>query len=243
VVPLPDLHLRRRHAVATPTGTPMSGAGTSQEFYGVREYNPSDGLRHIHWKSSARWGRLMVREFERHAIMSVGLLLDAQERNVSGTEHWSNLEYLVRAAASVARHVAGLYCQIGFGVGGEREILIAPGPASSLEWDILYQLAVLQPGGVSVADVALRLGERLPPETVVYCFSLSTPARLAQALGVLGDQGMTVRWFCAAPESFGGPDGRGREVPAVARAESRGVVEVVQLHPGLPLDRVMTHAV
>ena len=239
--PLPDLPMRRPRALMTPTGTPFGAGGTSQEFYGVREYNPSDGLRHIHWKSSARFGRLMVREFERHSVTSVAVLLDACQRHVSGDEHWGNLEYQVRAAASICRQVAGLYCHMAFAAGGKREVVVESRPAAEAEWQVLYELAVLEPGPMPLDGVAFRLGESLPRNTVVYCLSLSTSPALAQALTVLTDQGMAVRWYCAEREAFSARDAPMRR-DGVARSPEMGMPDVIQLHPGMPLAKAFTHA-
>ncbi|NOY79464.1 MAG: DUF58 domain-containing protein [Kiritimatiellaeota bacterium] len=243
IEPLPELNIRRRRAVVAPTGTPFGAAGSSQEFYGVREYNASDGMRHIHWKSSARLGRLMVREFERHAVASVAILLDAEARYVSGRSYWSNLEYQVRAAASICRHAAGLYCQTAFATGGEREFILPPMLSAQAEWDVLRCLAALRPGPAPLAPAALRLGEHLPPDSTVFCLSLSEDEELRRALDVLAEHGMGVRWFCAAPESFRNerrlPDRRlNRSAPN--RKRSPGRPEPVLLAPGLPLRRVLS---
>src|SRR5262249_56825539 len=45
-----------RHAVVTP--------GAQAELHGLRDYRPGDSPRAVHWRSSARRGRLLVREFE-----------------------------------------------------------------------------------------------------------------------------------------------------------------------------------
>ncbi len=243
IEPLPELNIRRRRAVVAPTGTPFGAAGSSQEFYGVREYNAGDGMRHIHWKSSARLGRLMVREFERHAVASVAILLDAEARYVSGRSYWSNLEYQVRAAASICRHAAGLYCQTAFATGGEREFILPPMLSSQAEWDVLRCLAALRPGPNPLAPAALRLGEHLPPDSTVFCLSLSEDAELGRALGVLAEHGMGVRWFCAAPEDFRterrSSERRVRR-PFASHRRPAARPQPVLLAPGLPLRRVLS---
>jgi uncharacterized protein (DUF58 family) len=53
-----------------------SRAGTGTELFGVREYRPGDPLRRIHWRSSARHGELIVREYEPPGIQSLGIFCD-----------------------------------------------------------------------------------------------------------------------------------------------------------------------
>lgn len=50
-----------------------SSAGDSEEFFGLRDYRPGDPLQRMHWKSFARLGQPIVKEFqteffERHAL-------------------------------------------------------------------------------------------------------------------------------------------------------------------------------
>ena len=238
VEPLPDLVLKHRHTLVSTAGSPVSAAGASQEFYGVRKYNPSDGFRCIHWKTSARFGRLMVREFERNAVMSVAVLLDANEHFVSGPEHWSNLEYQVRAAASVCRHLAGLYCNFALGAGGSKKIILPPKLASESEIENLYQLAILQPGRVPLAEVVYDLAESLPNDTMVFCLSLATPRPLAEALHVLRLQGMSVRWYCARRDAFRENNGKADTPAADVDGQTTMLVQAAELHPGMPLARV-----
>jgi uncharacterized protein (DUF58 family) len=47
------------------------------EFRSLREYQPGDNPRHIHWPTSARLRKLFVREFDRRETHSVLLLLDS----------------------------------------------------------------------------------------------------------------------------------------------------------------------
>jgi uncharacterized protein (DUF58 family) len=50
--------------------------GRGQDLYALRDYVPTDSARHVHWKASARYGSLMVREFAREDDCRVLLVLD-----------------------------------------------------------------------------------------------------------------------------------------------------------------------
>ena len=75
--------------------------GGSIEPDGVREYVPGDSLRRIHWKQTARTGRLAVLEFEEAQSIQVALFLDLQQGIKSGQESDSCFEYAIRYAASI----------------------------------------------------------------------------------------------------------------------------------------------
>src|SRR5437764_1400546 len=49
--------------------------GPSGEPRGIREYISGDSLRHVHWRTSARTGRLHVKEFEAGSHASTSLFL------------------------------------------------------------------------------------------------------------------------------------------------------------------------
>jgi len=51
-------------------------AGSGNELFGIREYRPGDSLRRIHWRSSARHGELVVREYEPPGVQTVKIVLD-----------------------------------------------------------------------------------------------------------------------------------------------------------------------
>jgi uncharacterized protein (DUF58 family) len=53
---------------------PRSGYGS--EVFGVRAYQPGDPLRRIHWRTTARRGELIVREFEPPGVQNLGIFLD-----------------------------------------------------------------------------------------------------------------------------------------------------------------------
>ncbi len=49
------------------------------DFKEIREYNFSDPLKFINWKASARFGKLMVNEFEKEGKKAVWIILDAND--------------------------------------------------------------------------------------------------------------------------------------------------------------------
>ena len=76
-----------------------------QEVVGSREYYQGDPLRHIHWRNTARLGKLAVKELEDTAEKAVTIVLDPGRNFGSGRE--TTLEYGVKLAASVGLHVIG----------------------------------------------------------------------------------------------------------------------------------------
>ena len=82
---------------------PTSIPGTTRS---LREYVPGDSPRHIHWPTSARLNKLLVREFEIEASGFVFVLLDASD----GYESEEYFELAVSSVASLlnACHAEGL---------------------------------------------------------------------------------------------------------------------------------------
>jgi len=64
----------RARELEASVAAPRAGSGT--EMFGVREYRPGDPLRRIHWRSSARHGELIVREFEPPGVQTLGIFCD-----------------------------------------------------------------------------------------------------------------------------------------------------------------------
>lgn len=108
--------------------------GTGVEFYGIREYRSGDSLRHVHWRSSARTGRLYVREFEEQYASRLGILLDAEEK--IGVEPNTTFEDAVACAASLAIYAleAGHPVQIFADSRGATQHLFEPSRRDALDW-------------------------------------------------------------------------------------------------------------
>lgn len=127
----------------TPAGTRSSGTSTASsaslasgsEFFATREWRPGDDMRRIHWRSTARMGRVMVRQEELPKLDRATIVLD--NRRTSYPEGWDGadaFERAVEASASLVHH----FLTEGFGVrlvtatglgGGTRGAPFGKGPA------------------------------------------------------------------------------------------------------------------
>lgn len=80
--------------------------GGGDEFHTVREYRTGDDLRHVHWASTARRQRLMVRQYEQAWSARATVLLDTRAVAYDGPGDHDRFEAAVSAAASVLADVA-----------------------------------------------------------------------------------------------------------------------------------------
>ena len=72
-----------------------------------RQYQDGDGLHRVHWRSTARYGELMVRREEHQWRNSASVFLDTRRSAHTGTGPTSTFEFAVSAAASIGAHLSG----------------------------------------------------------------------------------------------------------------------------------------
>jgi len=89
-------------ARAQSSGERARGSESGLDFYGIRDYQPGDDLRRIHWPATARHGKLTVIEFDRGASENIAVVLDTSQGSEFGSGLDTSLEVGVRAAASLA---------------------------------------------------------------------------------------------------------------------------------------------
>jgi uncharacterized protein (DUF58 family) len=77
------------------------------DYYGLRPWQSGDSLRWVHWRTTAKLGRPVVRQFERRKNRDVALLLDPwfPERPSEQDAGW--LELAISLAATVVADVTG----------------------------------------------------------------------------------------------------------------------------------------
>jgi uncharacterized protein (DUF58 family) len=70
-----------------------------------RPYQDGDGLRRVHWRSTARYGQLMVRREEHQWRNSASVFLDTRRIAHSGSGPSATFEFAISAAASIGAHL------------------------------------------------------------------------------------------------------------------------------------------
>lgn len=80
-------------------GNPTSDLVDSDiSFHAIRQYMPGDGQRHIHWKSTAKTGQLMVRQFEESRRERIVIILGLNPEEYANEDEF---EMAVSAAGSL----------------------------------------------------------------------------------------------------------------------------------------------
>lgn len=96
--PLKRFRLFERHAQAEQQRLKI-GAGS--EVISLREYRMGDSFRHIHWRSAARRGELIVKEMADDSQLNLTVVLDLSQQGNVGVGKYSTFEVAIRIAATL----------------------------------------------------------------------------------------------------------------------------------------------
>ncbi|MFP6666475.1 MAG: DUF58 domain-containing protein [Pirellulales bacterium] len=143
------------------------------DFHSLRDWRPDDGQRWIHWRTTARRGSPVVRQFERQQNQNLLLLVDLWRPKKANAAD----EEAVELAASFAATVITDVCRRGnsylhLGIAGS-EIVSREGPASvGLLSEQLEMLAAAQADSTDrLPELLSRTLNTLRPEMSVVIIS------------------------------------------------------------------------
>lgn len=183
-------------------GRNQGRAGNGPEFFGVRPYRIGDEVRHIHWKSTASKGQLMVKEFEASAVDQIVILLDTEKEFKSQEPCDNNFEFLISCAASITEYLSRKYCHLRFAAAdGNGDLHHLTGDASSVRKKIRQVLLSLRESKLDYASVLEAVIETIPPRSIVYFLSMS-PRTVPDCISTLEEQDCSCFWIYAPPENF-----------------------------------------
>jgi len=201
---------------------------------GVREYYPGDSYNRIHWRTTARLGRLMAKTFEMDPTSNVWVLLDLHEGVQAGEGDESTEEYGVRIATSLAYHFLQTNQMLGLLAVGSETVILDPARGGPQYGRILEALAVAEAKGTKpLASVLEEEGRRFGRHTTVLVITPSANGEWTVALQTLLQQGARAAVVLMEPGGFSG-EGEA-ELPLEALAASGVLTYVVRAESDISL--------
>nr|WP_236839258.1 DUF58 domain-containing protein [Bellilinea caldifistulae] len=193
---------------------------------GVREYAPGDPLNRIHWKTTARKDRLMVKEFEQDPQADVWILLDAQagthsamadtQRIDRANHYWiipqkliiplppNSFEYGVSCAASVADYYLKHGRSVGFACAAQTLSVLPAEKGVRQMGKLLETLAFLQPeGSLPITGLIEGQTSQIPKGSTVVIITAICSEVLELAIEILLRKDLRPVVIGLDPASFG----------------------------------------
>ena len=135
--------------------------GVGHDLHSLREYQPHDDVRHIHWKATARHGRLVVREFTAEDERRVHVVLDTFVED--NPEAVGRFERAVTQAASLVSHFVEERAEVRLSDGEEASRY---GVGREHLYACLRRLALVEPRRAEPDSLARRdFWQRVEPPT------------------------------------------------------------------------------
>ncbi|MCP4416266.1 MAG: DUF58 domain-containing protein [Chloroflexi bacterium] len=216
VLPGGDALRRRTHYVTTNAS-------------GVRDYAPGDSFSRIHWRSTARRNRLIVKEFELDPLADIWIVPDmsvfghvaprpdafASNLQKSSLPEWMQLEdfklpatteeYTVTVAASLAQFFLRHDRAVGMLGYGQSNEIVQPDRGERQMNRMLETLSVLRAEGeIPISDVLHAESHLFPRGTTIIVITPTRQEKWATAARQLARRGLRVVTVLINSQSFGG---------------------------------------
>ena len=243
VVPLPDMDMRFAHLPSdSRTTQPINQITT--DVSSVREYNPGDSFRRIHWPYTAKMNKLMVKEFDLGLAADAWVVVDMQR-----TSHWAgddeinNTEELsVTIAASIISRLVELSMPVGLAANADNSYIFRPDTSPDHQGRLLEALAEARAtGAVSLERFLYDLRGQMSRFNTLTVITPSTRTEWVPALNSIRRQGVNVGVVLIDPRDFGGTTNPeflvdilfANDIAAYAVRKGQALNEVLRL----PVDR------
>jgi len=182
------------------------------DLHSVRDFQEGESLRRVHWRSTAKRGRLMVKELEDAPRDEVAVLLDAR----TGTPPGSVFDLMVRAAGSILFAHASRNRRAVLVVNGSTQEAVRAGASEGDRRRALEVLAAAEPDGARPPEALLsdEAGPVLAALELVVVTARATPALVDR---------LVQRRMAHRQVSLVYADGSGAREPGLLRLRASGV--------------------
>ena len=192
---------------------------------GVRDYAPGDSLNRIHWVSTARRNRLIVKEFELDTLAEEWIFIDAArsvhaalpqpQREYDPQDMWrprfkfelapSTMEYSASIAASLARYYLGNGRSVGL-VSAGQTLRVLPSDRGGRQLSkILEALALVRPeGAIPLSGLIEAQARHLPRGSTVVVVTPSAADEVISTTDILLRRGLRPVGVLLNAATFGG---------------------------------------
>lgn len=193
---------------------------------GVREYVPGDPLRRIHWPTSARKQKLIVKEFEKDPMETVWIFIDADqschfEKVIREKPKLNDLlwirqqrkfklppvteEYAVTIAASITQYYIDQNREVGIAASGQQYSVLPPERGERQLGKILEMLAILEPtGDLSLLGLVSSQINNLTRGSTIVLITPSSDEEIIRLVIALLERGLLPVVILIDQASFGG---------------------------------------
>ncbi|MFQ5615171.1 MAG: DUF58 domain-containing protein [Anaerolineales bacterium] len=196
---------------------------------GVREYMPGDSLNRIHWPTTVRRDKLMVKEFELDPLADIWIFVDAEkivhasipystidlskrvflgERQEEVTLPPSTEEYAASIAASLGRFYLRRRRAVGFVSSGQTNTVLPPDRGGRQLGKLLEALALLWAEGELPLSALLEAqAQHITRGSTVVLITPTVREQLSLTVDYLSRRGLRPIVILIDAESFGGAPG------------------------------------
>ncbi|NIP25644.1 MAG: DUF58 domain-containing protein [Phycisphaerae bacterium] len=168
--------------------------GAGSEVIGTRDYQPGDSWRKVHWRSTARTGKLVVKEFSDDQDLALTVVMDLSTEANVGQGKFSTFETAVRIAASLGYYAT--HNKIPFYLLGANQKGMLPATPLSW-WACLNYLAKVDNDGQKPLEQVLA---DLPVLSLVVVLVSNPSELIGKALLALQRRGIPVLPIFITPD-------------------------------------------
>jgi uncharacterized protein (DUF58 family) len=192
---------------------------------GVRDYQPGDSLRWIHWPTTARRDALYVRLFDNLPAGNWWIVLDMNGSVQVGEGGDSTAEHGIILSASLASQGLQAGRQVGLVASGAELVWCPLGSGENQQQGILRALALLEPGERSLENLLARMPPGFGRMSSLIIVTPDVEGSWVNSLVPLLRRGVVPTVLLLDPLSFGGTATAASLAPLLSRVgAAHGIV-------------------
>jgi uncharacterized protein (DUF58 family) len=173
----------------------------------VREYVDGDSLTHVHWRTTAHTGKLMIKLFDPEhsgrSIKTVWIILDMNKSSMVGNGERSIEEYTITIASSLIKKYIDHGCEVGVSASAEKTYHFGLSYGHTHLWNILIAMSAMKAKGeVPVEQLVSNISGQFNEDCLMVVITPSLRGQLARSLWETANQGCIIALILLDAHSF-----------------------------------------